>query len=375
VKLESRVRRFRVERGLKQQELAQLCGLSRQALSQLENGSSVPSTAAALQLARALGCRVEELFALQDASAVLVAQLARPLSLHASDASPRLLLGRVSGRWVAHRLDPRQRPQDLSVASDGVLVSLSGSRARVRPLLPEHRLEENLLLAGCDPALGLVAARAERLSPGGRNLWLEATSGRSLSALGRGEVHAAGAHLFDPETGVHNLPFMRKALAGQAMVVVTVAQLEVGLAVAKGNPRRLRTAADLAKKGARIVNRDESAGARRLLDRLLQAAGLDGRSLAGNDQIAAGHLDAARAVALGQADAAMVTCAAALALGLDFVQLASDRFDLALPKASLADRRVVRLLETLASKELRRELSSLGGYDTRRSGTIAAELE
>ena len=70
----------------------------------------------------------------------------------------------------------------------------------------------------------------------------------------------------------------------------------------------------------------------------------------------------------------MVTCAAALALGLDFLPLASERFDLVLPKESLADSRVARLLETLASREFRRELASIGGYSTQRSGSIAAEL-
>jgi putative molybdopterin biosynthesis protein len=158
------------------------------------------------------------------------------------------------------------------------------------------------------------------------------------------------------------------------MLVVTVAQIEEGLAVRAGNPKGLRGVRDLGRKGVRVVNRDPSAGARRLLDRLLAAEGLRGEAIDGYQREVPGHLDAAHAVASGAADAAVVTCATALALGLDFQPLASERFDLALPKEWLKDPRVARLLDALTSGDFRRELSSIGGYATQRCGSIAAEL-
>jgi putative molybdopterin biosynthesis protein len=157
-------------------------------------------------------------------------------------------------------------------------------------------------------------------------------------------------------------------------VVVTVAQIEEGLAVARGNPRRIRKVAHLAGKSVRFINRDQTAGARRLLDRLLAAEHVEARQIEGYDRVAAGHLEAAAAVATGAADAAVVTCGSALALGLDFIPLASERFDLVIPKDALGDPRVSRLIETLASGEFRRELASIGGYGTRKAGSIAAEL-
>ncbi|HEY2030563.1 MAG TPA: substrate-binding domain-containing protein [Myxococcales bacterium] len=375
MKVRASLKQFRIQRGFTQQELARLTGLSRQTLVSIESGHSVPSTAIALLLARLLGCRVEELFALHEAGGEFRAALAHPMRPATSKASPRVVVGSVAGRWVAHRLDPQQRARDLTVAADAVLSSArKRGPVRLKALIDPQRLSENLLLAGCDPALGLLADRTERNAPGSRSVWLEATSGAALSALERSEVHVAGAHLFDRDSGEYNIPFVRRAFSGRSMVVVTVAQIEEGIAVAAGNPRRIRDVAHLAGKRVRFINRDESAGARRLLDRLLADAGVRPRDIHGYDRIAPGHLEAAGAVASGAADAAVVTCGAALALGLDFVPLSSERFDLALPKDFLGDHRVTRLMETLSSGEFRRELASIGGYATQRSGAIVAEL-
>jgi molybdate-binding protein/DNA-binding XRE family transcriptional regulator len=374
VKVRTSIKQFRVQRGFTQQELARLAGLSRQSLNQIESGATVPSTTVALLLARLFGCRVEDLFELAEAGD-LRATLAAPLGEPASSKSARVVVGQVAGHWVAHRLDPRLRPRDLSLAADAVLASPGKTGlVLVKPLVDQHRMAANLLLAGCDTALGLLAERAERSTPGARYLWLEASSGAALAALESSTIHLAGAHLLDEESGDYNVPFVKRAFAERPMIVVTVAQIEEGLAVASGNPKRLRGVKDLARKGVRLVNRDPGAGARRLLDRLLAEAGVRGKSIDGYQRTAPGHLEAARMVAAGVADAAMVTCAAALALGLDFLPLASERFDLVLPKEWVGDSRVARLLETLASGEFRRELASIGGYATQRSGSIVAEL-
>jgi putative molybdopterin biosynthesis protein len=362
MKIKTAIKRFRQQRGLTQQELARQTGLSRQSLNQIENGSSVPSTAIALHLSRALGCRVEELFQLEEPRE-LRATLAKPLGV---EGGARAVVASVGGRWIAHRL----RAQDITSSADALITA-----NRVQPLFDAPRLSENLLMAGCDPALGMLADRANRDSPGARNFWLQATSGRALQALQRSEIHLAGAHLFDEESGEYNVPIVRRSFAGRPMIVVTVAQIEEGLAVPRGNPRKIERVRDLLKKGVRFINRDETAGARRLLERLLREEGVSGSEIEGYDAIAAGHLEAATAVATGAADAAMVTCGAALALGLTFVPMSAERFDLVLPKEWLSDPRVSRLLETLASGEFRKELASVGGYSAQRSGSIAAELQ
>src|SRR3954464_11173538 len=62
--LENEARAQRAGRGWSQEELARRSGLSRAGVSAIETGRLVPSAAAALALAEAMGCRVEDLFRL-----------------------------------------------------------------------------------------------------------------------------------------------------------------------------------------------------------------------------------------------------------------------------------------------------------------------
>jgi len=60
--------------------------------------------------------------------------------------------------------------------------------------------------------------------------------------------------------------------------------------------------------------------------------------------------------------------------GLDFVPLSEERFDLVFPKEWSTDPRAGRIVETLEARAFRRELASVGGYDTRESGHLVTEL-
>ena len=361
--LESGLRRARRKSGLTQGELAARAGISRQALSDLEAARAQPSTVIALNLARALGCRVEELFWLREEGGVLRAELACP-----ARGARRALAGLVGGRWVAHPLLPDD-PLAVVTAADALL-----SRSGLRLLRPRESVEANVLIAGCDPGLAVLAGRVVDRWPGQRLCWIGASSDAALSALARGHAHVAGAHLFDEQAREFNVPFVRRSFAGRPMVVVTFANLEEGFAVARGNPKRIRKPEDIARPGVRFVNREPGAGARRLLDRLLRKAGVPGTAVKGYDRLLGGHLAVAQAVAMGAADAGVVARSAAVAHGLDFVPLSEERFDLVFPKEWGSDPRASRIVETLESRAFRRELESLGGYDTRRSGRLVTEL-
>src|SRR3954468_20538438 len=135
MKIRTALKRFRAQRGLTQQELARLTGLSRQTLVSIESGKSIPSTAIALHLAKLLGCRVEELFELDEPGGDLRATLAEPMRASSPRPSPRDVVGAISSRWLAHRLDPQQRPRDLTVAADAVLAApAKGKQVRLRAL-------------------------------------------------------------------------------------------------------------------------------------------------------------------------------------------------------------------------------------------------
>ena len=374
-RLETGLRRARQKSGLTQGELAGRAGISRQTLSGLESGRGHPSTAVALRLARALRCRVEELFWLREEGGEIRAELAGPPEPRSS-ASRRALLGSVSGRWIAHPLR-RHDPLGLTTAADA-LVSRSprgGELLRLSALRPLEALQGNVLVTGCDPGLAVLAGRVEDRWPGQRLCWIAASSDAALATLARGHAHVAGAHLFDEDTGEYNVPFVRRAFHGRPMVVITFAHLEEGFAVARGNPLRIRKAEDIARKDVRFVNRERGAGARRLLDRLLRKARVPAAAIAGYDRLLGGHLQIAQAVAMGAADAGVVARSAAVAHGLDFVPLSEERFDLVFAKEWSGDPRAGRIVDTLEGRAFRRELGSLGGYDTRRSGQLVCELK
>jgi putative molybdopterin biosynthesis protein len=373
-RLETGLRRARQKSGLTQGELAARAGISRQTLSILESGRGHPSTVVALGLANVLRCRVEELFWLREEGGELRAEIAG--SRERSDpASRRALLGSVAGRWVAHPLR-RRDPLGLTTAADALIsrAGRNGEPARVTALRPLESLQANVLLIGCDPGLGVLAGRVADRWPGLRLCWIGASSDAALSTLARGHAHVAGAHLFDEKSGEYNVPFVRRAFRGRPMVVITFAHLEEGFAVARGNPLRIRAAEDIARKGIRFVNREQGAGARRLLDRLLRKARVPPSAVSGYDRLLGGHLEVAQAVAMGAADAGVVARSAAVAHGLDFVPLSEERFDLVFPKEWTGDERAGRIVETLEGKAFRRELGALQGYDTRRSGQLVCEL-
>jgi molybdate-binding protein len=193
----------------------------------------------------------------------------------------------------------------------------------------------------------------------------------ALRALQQGEVHVAGLHLFDPTTGESNLPFLRRTLKGSNYEVVTFATWEEGLLVRAGNPKSIRVVSDVADPNVTLVNREEGAGARLLLDQRLRAAGIDPNQVRGYERTVSSHFEVARAITSHQADVGIGIRSAAQLFGLDFVPLQAARYDLVVPKAYLKSHpTLANLFDTIASRSFRAEIKALGGYDTKDTGKL-----
>ena len=371
--LQNRLRAVRVRLGRSQQELAQAAGVTRQTVGGIEGGQYAPSATVALRLARALGCQVEDLFWLEEETATLEAA---PVEDFASAGeAQRLVVGRVGGRWLAHPLSGENAFRTEMVPADGVGEQAVGDeRVRVELLEDPAALERTVLLAGCTPALSLWSRAAERWHPGLRVHWTFANSREALRRLARGEVHAAGLHLWDAEREEFNAPFVREALGGQPALLVNLGVWEEGLALPPGNPRRLRQVEDLARPDVEIVNREEGAGARLLLEQSLEEAGVPSHAVRGYRRSVPGHLEVAREVAAGRADAGVTTSAVAAAFGLAFLPLRAVRYDLALRREALNEEPVRQLLASLDHRWMRSQLQVLVGYDTSRTGEVVAEI-
>ncbi len=362
MEVENRLAEIRGKRGYAAAELARQAGVSRQTIYAMEAGSYVPNTAVALRLARALEVTVEELFSLRTESGARVEGVTLLEGAGAVSAGQPVRLCRVGRRLVAAVAVPSGWCLPVG---DAVVVD-AGARPRVELFAREETRVNRLLIAGCDPGISVLAHHAARA--GVELVTAHRNSSESLKLLAGGLIHIAGSHLRDDATGESNLPSLSGVFRKGSIAVVSFAVWEEGLVVASGNPKSIRGVEDLARRDVTIVNREIGAGSRLLLDSRLRRAGVEPGSVRGYERTARGHLPAASLVLAGAADCAVATRAAARAFGLDFIPLASERYDLVLRKNDLKLPPVETLLDVLSRAALRRELESAGGYDTSVAG-------
>lgn len=364
--IENRLAAVRKARGVSAAALAEQVGVSRQTIHAIEAGTYVPNTEVSLRLAAALGARVEELFALREESLPRANEVFTPRALGTAARGTPARLGRVGEQWVS--VPVTAAPYYLPVAEATFQGrSTAGKAAPVRPLVDTAALEKRLVIAGCDPAMGLLAAMA---AEAGIELLPAATTSRqALAWLAEGAVHVAGAHVEDPATHEFNWPYLREKYPGVDHLVVTLAEWEIGFVVAAGNPLEIRRAEDLTRPGVRLLNREAGAGSRALLDRMMQQAGIAPAQVTGYEREARGHVGAAFAVATGHADCCVATRCAANAFDLGFVTLQTERYDLVVLRKQ-ATEAAERLFELLREESVRRRLEVLAWYDTRRAGTV-----
>jgi putative molybdopterin biosynthesis protein len=383
------LRLARQARGFSQQQLASMAEVSRQAVSAVESGHSDPSLRVALALAQALGLSVEELFGPGEPAAPVTAMSLAPVTAPGA----RVSLAPVGDRLVALPLlgDTGARLGFLPAGGLAVTAAPHGPRAGtgaategappvagdqpaawdppgrtgdtapwpifVRPVGPTR---PTVVVAGCDPALPLLATPLALLDPPVAFAWWPCGSGAALRLASQGLVHAAGVHA---QYGGNGTQFP----AGAEVVGFTAWREGI---VLRPELRSAVTGLDsVARRRLRIVNREPGAEARRLLDAERVRLRLGKDDLPGYDTEAAGHLQVASAVRAGLATAGIASEPAARAYGLAFVPLAEERFRLVIPAEHAASREVQALRRVLSSPWLLAQLASLPGYDAATCGT------
>lgn len=371
--LQNHLKRARGKVGLTQGDLARRAGISRQAYSALESGNANPSTEVALRLAQALSEKVESLFyLLGQPSEIAEAELIGESTAVTSPGGPvlRARLFRVGQRLLARPLTGPGNAHHAVVAAEGLIVSQArAGRVAVRPFDQAEVDAPTLAMLGCDPAVGLLEAGLR--SRGVALVAGEESSRQALLGLARGEAHVAGCHLLDDATGTYNNSWVQQ-LVPFPCTLVTFASWQQGLIIALGNPKQIQGVTSLANPGIRLVNRQAGSGSRALLDRALSGAGVPPEKVDGYGREEPGHLAVAAAVASGSADVGIGVKAAAVAMGLDFLLLEEERYDLVIPDHFLDEGPVQVLLDLLRSTALHRRVESLGGYDVSSMGIPAS---
>lgn len=191
-----------------------------------------------------------------------------------------------------------------------------------------------------------------------------------LMALKRGEALVAGSHLLDPGTGQYNVTYAQKYLEGMPVLGLSLVQRQQGLMVAPGNPLGLSSLQDLNRPGVRFINRQRGSGTRVLTDWLMTREGIVPDGIHGYDTEEYTHLSVAAAVVSGSADAAMGILAAAQALGLDFIPVVFEQYDLVIPKCFWDDPLISALRKVVSDPRFAGRVSRLGGYTTVGTGEI-----
>ena len=378
--IENRLRSHRTARGWSQGQLADAAHITRQAVCAIEANQYLPTTAVALRLAGALHCKVEDLFSLISTGDLIEGDLVRAHpSKRGSLSRSRVKVAMVADRVIVRPMAALGEVLNYTVPADGLIVDQAPNRrsekaltrVKVRLLRDRRAVEQEIAVAGCDPAIFLAGEYLRRRENNVTVVGWSMGSAAAVEAVKEGEVHVAGLHVVDAKSGESNLPFLRKHLKDDNFTVVTFATWEEGWIVPAGNPKGIREVADLARKDVTIANRESGAGARMLLDRKLAEAGIKSDQVKGYDHTATSHFEVARLVAEGQADVGIGVRSAAMVLGLDFIPLQVERYDLVIPTKLLkTNRGLEQLLDTIVSRPFRTEIEALGGYDTSQTGKV-----
>jgi len=371
------LRLARQARGFSQQQLAGMAGVSRQAVSAVESGLSDPSLRVALALAQALGMTVEELFGPGNPVPPVAARSVAPLG----DEGARVTLAPMGDEFVALPLSGDLVSRAGFLPAGGLACRPVGSGTRgsgnhggdgsrpVRPIVPPR---PTLVAAGCDPAMPLLETPLGLLDPPVALSWWPCPSQEALRLAADGLVHVAGAHLRG-RSGVYNTGPAGELLP-QGGEVIGFCSWREGLVLRPELAGRVAGVGDVARRGLRLVNREPGSEARSVLDRELAGLDIDPARLPGYGSRATGHLQVAAAISAGLADAGVASEPAALAYGLAFIPLATERFDLVIPADLAGSREVQSLLKVLSSRWLLDQLASLPGYDPAICGEHVATL-
>ncbi len=291
----------------------------------------------------------------------------------------RVKLGRVGTRVVAAPLPRGAGSITTLTRADGILripAATEGidqaTEVRIELLRNISEIERTLVVIGShDLTLDVLA---DELIP--HNVFLSSSHVGSLGgllALKNRSSHFATSHLLDMETGVYNWSYIRRYIPDIPVKLFHGVMREQGFIVPKGNPKSIHDFQDLVRDDVVFINRQSGAGTRVLLDYNLDVLGLDPLSIRGYEIEEYTHTSVAVAVLSGVADVGMGVLAAARALGLDFVPVAVEQYDLVIPLEHMEDEKIQRLLEVLTTDRFRQRVLALGGYGVERTGEEVSE--
>ena len=234
-----------------------------------------------------------------------------------------------------------------------------------------QKVEGALLASGSnDPILDILQTYMRKAYPEFYVFSANTGSTEGLNALNKGYTDIAWSHLFDPQSGDYNIPFIPTLLPNLQPVVVNLFHRDLGFLLAPGNPLHIRGFADLKKKKVRFINRQKGAGTRVLLDHHLQKMGIPSSEIKGYENEVYTHFEVGLAIVSKEADVGIPTIAISRLLNLSFVPITQESFDMILDQSTFFAKGVQAFIEVLNSPGFRSRVERLGSYDFSHSGKI-----
>lgn len=290
----------------------------------------------------------------------------------------RVKLGAVGDRIVATPL-PRGAGSITSITeADGIIRiprHMEGLRedepVEAELLRNGSSISNTIVIVGShDNTLDLLA---DEIRAKQKDLYLSSSHVGSLGglmALRKGVCHIAGSHLLDPEDGSYNISYVKQYLSDHPVRIVNLVLRDQGLIIPPGNPKEIKGIEDLSRDDIMFINRQAGSGTRVLLDYRLKKLGMRSKDISGYEHEEFTHMATAVAVLSGTVDVGLGICAAANALGLDFVPVVTEQYDLIIPEIYFESENIRILLDTINTDAFKKRVQALGGYHTERTGEI-----
>jgi putative molybdopterin biosynthesis protein len=291
-------------------------------------------------------------------------EVAKYLSIHEKQVyalikSKRIPSTRVTGKWVF----PRKLIDEWieSNAKPGL------EQARVK----SRRIEGALLASGSnDPILDMLHTYMRKTYPEFYIFSANTGSADGLKALNMGYTDIAWSHLFDPKSGEYNIPFLPTYLPNVKPVLVNLFHRDLGFVVSPKNPFPISGFEDLTQKGVRFINRQKGSGTRVLLDHHLKRLKIPTSKIQGYDREVYTHFEVGLSILSKEADVGIATIAASRLLGLPFIPITQESFDMILDQSTFFEKGIQAFIEILNSQEFRNRVERLGSYDFKNSGKV-----
>lgn len=266
---------------------------------------------------------------------------------------------RVTGKWVF----PKKFIDewiDLSTQT-----SLEQARGKSK------RIEGALLASGSnDPILDMLHTYMRKSYPEFYIFSANTGSKDGLKALNQGYTDIAWSHLLDPKSGEYNTPFLSNLLPNVRPIVVNLFRRDLGFVVAPKNPYGIRGFKDLTQKRVRLINRQKGSGTRVLLDHYLKKLQIPTSKIQGYEKEVYTHFEVGLAILSKEADVGIATIAITKFLGLPFIPITQESFDMVLDQSTFFQKGIQAFIEILNSEGFRSRIEKLGSYDFKNSGKI-----